>query len=463
MMNDKLTKRLLVSLIVLVFTAAPASAQNLVVDGSFEGISGGVGWQNVAASGETFGAWTSHIDNFWVHIGSTEGQIDGTTIAHIGDNLGEGSISQVVTGFQIGGTYEVSIAAIEYITSADHPGGTLTVTNEGTATDDLNVTIATPNFAVAGGIMEYSSFQFVASNTQLKLDIFNPGGFAMNVDDVSVVAVAPLQILHSEGQALVREEGQTTDSFTLVLTEAPSAAVTVTLDPNTDDIGLNGAEPNDSVTLTFSTGDWNVPQTVTVMANDDDLAEGLEDVPIAITGASDDIDFVFATGTSATVVDNDSAGLTVAESDGSTELVEGGDTDSYTIVLTFAPTSDVTVTIDDAGDPNQTTVDGGKTSTLTFTPSNWDTPQAVTVEAINDETAEADPHVTPLTHSVSQPGGDQAYDGLDVDDVSVSVGENDCGFGPFAGSDVNEDCITNLLDFAIVAAEYLICSISVCE
>ena len=64
---------------------------------------------------------------------------------------------------------------------------------------------------------------------------------------------------------------------------------------------------------------------------------------------------------------------------------------------------------------------------------------------------EADPLKTALTHTVSQPGGDNAYDGLSVGNMAVSVGENDCGAGLFRDSDLNEDCITNFLDFAIVA------------
>ncbi len=117
MMNDKLTKRLLVSLIVLVSAAAPASAQNLVVDGSFEGLAGGTGWVNMGGVGTTIGAWTSNIDNLWLFEGAGQRPTDGTAIAHIGDGFGGGSIYQVVTGFAPGGTYEVSIAAIEYLSS----------------------------------------------------------------------------------------------------------------------------------------------------------------------------------------------------------------------------------------------------------------------------------------------------------------------------------------------------------
>ena len=52
------------------------------------------------------------------------------------------------------------------------------------------------------------------------------------------------------------------------------------------------------------------------------------------------------------------------------------------------------------------------------------------VEAINDDVPEIDPHNTTLAHRVSQPGGGNAYDGLSISNVSILVGENDCGVVP---------------------------------
>jgi len=295
---------------------------------------------------------------------------------------------------------------------------------------------------------------------------FEPGStnnFRFLFDRVKLDTAAPVEIVHTEGTTLVFEENETTDSFTIVLTEEPNVPVTVMLDPTTADVSLNAEAPNDAITLTFGTDDWDTPQAVTVKANDDDEAEGQEVVTVGISLESDNPDFTGITGVSVTVVDNDSASVVIEESQGATTVVEGGATDSYTVVLGFAPNSDVTITIDNSGDPNQVTVDGGETTTLTFTPANWDTPQTVTVEAIDDDVPETQPHNTALTHTVSQPGGDSAYDGLSVSNVSVSVGENDCGAGPFSDGDLNEDCITDLVDFSIVAADYLTCSLAVCQ
>lgn len=62
-------------------------------------------------------------------------------------------------------------------------------------------------------------------------------------------------------------EGGATDSYTVALSAAPSGTVTVTL----------GSDPQltrSPATLTFTTGNWSTPQTVTVAAVDDAVFEG---------------------------------------------------------------------------------------------------------------------------------------------------------------------------------------------
>ncbi len=271
-------KKYFVSLIVLVFAAAPAGAQNLVVDGSFEGLAGGAGWVNMGGVGTTFGAWTSNIDDLWLFEGSGQRPTDGTATAHIGDGFGGGSIYQVVTGFSPGGTYEVSIAAIEYTSSvgleeAAPEFAGLRVTNEGAGTDDLPWTkIATPPWATVEE-MEYSSFQFAASNPELRLEIRNPDGYAMNIDDVSIILIAPggpeigtSTPLSDPMEVKEADPNGTAVQFSVVLDVQPNADVVVPLIPGVDLVVEGGSDPNG---LIFTSANWNTPQTVTVKAFDD--------------------------------------------------------------------------------------------------------------------------------------------------------------------------------------------------
>ena len=91
--------------------------------------------------------------------------------------------------------------------------------------------------------------------------------------------------------------------------------------------------------------------------------------------------------------------------------------DGYTVVLDTEPTADVTVTVaGHAGTdvtPNPTT--------LTFTTSNWDTAQTVTVTA-GDDADTTDDSVT-LTHSAASTDND--YSGIAIDEVAVTVSDND--------------------------------------
>ena len=185
-------RKLIVCLIVLVFAAVPASA--MVLDGSFEGfVTAGSGWTAIATDGVTFGAWTAHMPegrNAWLLDDGTT-MPDGTTSLHVGDGYDIGAVSQLVSGFVIGQTYSVSLAGVEYGSSANHPGLTVKVTNLGTATDDLDTIFA---LGADWDNWLYSSASFVASATELELYLENPGSedpilAATNIDDVSIVLV----------------------------------------------------------------------------------------------------------------------------------------------------------------------------------------------------------------------------------------------------------------------------------
>ena len=107
--------------------------------------------------------------------------------------------------------------------------------------------------------------------------------------------------------------------------------------------------------------------------------------------------------------------LVVAHIDGETTVTEGGDSDTYTVVINRAPGEAVTVslTVDD-----QVTV---TPTSLTFISSDWDIPQVVTVTAVDDDIHELI-HTGTITHTSSS--SDPEWDGLTRDFV-VTVIDND--------------------------------------
>ena len=114
--------------------------------------------------------------------------------------------------------------------------------------------------------------------------------------------------------------------------------------------------------------------------------------------------------------DTDPPGVTVSEA-ALTVAEEDPNGASYRVVLDSQPTADVTVTV--AGHAG-TEVTPTPTS-LTFTTSDWDTAQTVTVTAGSDADTVND--TVTLTHSAASTDGN--YQGITIDDVTVTVTDDD--------------------------------------
>lgn len=224
----------------------------------------------------------------------------------------------------------------------------------------------------------------------------------VNVIGGAGVTIAPTSINATEGGA--------NGSYAVVLESEPTADVTVSIDDTDSQIAA------DATALTFTPLNWDTPQTVTVVAVDDGVAEGAHSgsVTHTVTSADAHYDGIIAAAVTVHITDNDSAG--VAFDPFVITAAEGGATGTYTVVLTTQPAADVVVTI---GADSQ--IDAG-TSSLTFTPGSWDTPQTVTVTAVDDQVAEGD-HTGTISHSVSSDDAD--YDGYAAADVTVQITDND--------------------------------------
>jgi alpha-L-rhamnosidase len=122
--------------------------------------------------------------------------------------------------------------------------------------------------------------------------------------------------------------------------------------------------------------------------------------------------------------------------------------DSYTIALGSAPTATVNVYPRQLCDPNQVVLP----SVVTFTPANW-SPKSVTITAIDDNLIETQPHYVVIRHSVSS--SDPAYNNAEVQDVLVTINDNDCGSLGFLQEDLNFDCRVDFYDYAVFALDWL--------
>ncbi len=100
----------------------------------------------------------------------------------------------------------------------------------------------------------------------------------------------------------------------------------------------------------------------------------------------------------------------------STEAMEGGYNDTYSIVLNTKPTANVTINL-----ATDSQISTDKTS-VTFTPNNWNVAQAIAVSAINDTLAEGAQTVN-IAHTITS--ADSDYSSLSVSNLAVKVIDNE--------------------------------------
>ena len=224
-------------------------------------------------------------------------------------------------------------------------------------------------------------------------------------DETAGVKVAPTRLA-------IPEDASTT--YTVALTSRPSRPVVVALSHSGDpDISANLAQ------VSFEPSEWDNPSTVTVQASrDPDAVDDTATLRHSVSSSDSTYDGAPVDPVRITVGDLDSVGVNITPLN---LTIDEGASRTYTVVLASKPSQDVVVEVDRTGDEDVVP----QPDSLTFTGSNWQDPQAVTVQALQDPDAVDD--TATLLHSTSS--SDAAYGGLTVSDVSVSVIDDDTTWG----------------------------------
>lgn len=317
----------------------------------------------------------------------------------------------------VGGTvdYAVTAPGADPADTVSLPSGTLTFLAGGAAqpvtVDVVGDFIDEPDFT-----LELASSAATAGAAGTAVVSGTPSVVAVSDDDVAGVTVT------ESGSTDISEDGAT-DDYAIVLDSVPTAVVTLTATPDAQcDLGAGAGV---AINLIFSADMTALnPQTVTVTAVDDLIDEGPHSCVITHAAASMDgnYDGFVVAGVTANVTDNDMAGVTVTESGGSTNLTEGGATDSYTVVLTSAPVSPVTITATPDAQCNLGAGAGTAINLIFVADATALNPQTVTVTAVDDPVAEG-LHSCVITQSAAS--ADPNYDGITVAGVTAEVTDND--------------------------------------
>ncbi len=138
--------------------------------------------------------------------------------------------------------------------------------------------------------------------------------------------------------------------------------------------------------------------------------------------------------TSFTITPPPTPGVTLTQTAGNTTVTEGGNTDTYSLVLKTQPTADVTITLTSN---NQITLNS---TSLTFTTTNWNTPQNLTITAVDDTLTEGN-HTATITHNISST--DTNYNGLTIGTVNVSIQDNDAEIKGNIWNDIDGNAADN--------------------
>ena len=250
----------------------------------------------------------------------------------------------------------------------------------------------------------------------------------LDADDVSVTNTDDdaVGITVTPTSGLTTTEAGGTATYTVVLNSEPAG----TLIESMTYIFIQSSDATEGTVLptglTFNEDTWDEPQTVTVTGVNDDVDDGdiayTIDATAVVSGDPNyhgiDVDVVSVTNT-----DDDTAGVTVTPTSGLT-TTEAGGTATYTVVLSSEPAGTLIesmtyVLIESSDTTEGTALPAG----LTFNEDTWDEPQTVTVTGVDDDIDDGDIAYTIVTMVVVS--GDPNYNGIDVDDVSVTNSDDD--------------------------------------
>ncbi|MEG4815246.1 S8 family serine peptidase [Microcoleus sp. K5-D4] len=263
------------------------------------------------------------------------------------------------------------------------------------------VTVTGVDDSVADGSQTYNIVTAATVSTDTNYSNLNPDDVSASNSDNETpgITINPASTTATEGGA--------TGSYSVQLNTQPIAPVTINL--------ATGSQIQPITALTFTATNWNVAQTVAVAAVDDNLVEGNHAGAIDHTATSSDVNYngITISPVSVAITDNDSPGVSINPP--SASATEGGATGSYSVQLNTQPTAPVTINLATGSEIQPITA-------LTFSATNWNTPQTVAVAAVDDNVVEGN-HTGAIAHTATS--SDVNYNSITISPVSVAITDND--------------------------------------
>ena len=352
-------------------------------------------------------------------------------------------LGNVTLSGALGGTQPFAAVSI---TSADvtagaislTTGGALAVTNTGSASTIVGaITGANATLTKAGA----GTLSLSGTSTYTGATTITAGRLNVNGSITSSVTVTSPGILGGTGAITGSVSGTGTvapgaspgvltinGNFTPGGTVELEAATPYTTEgTHFDRIVVNGQVNLSAATLAFigAGGAATPEQVVTFIANDAaDLTTPATSpgngTTVTLGGQQFTVQYNGGDGNDVVLVAAAAPGFTVVQSGGGTSVTEAGGADTFTVVLTAQPTSDVVISVV-SGDLSEATV---SPATLTFTSANWNAAQTVTVTGVDDALDDGDV-VSQVTLAVVDASSDDTFDAVANQTVNVTTVDND--------------------------------------
>ena len=330
----------------------------------------------------------------------------GDTVAEgLGVHVGPQTLS--ITEGEHSGTYRVRLQT--------EPTGTVTVTptstNAALSISPTSLTFTTSDWNLSKPVQVTAAVDDNTDNGSATITHTVAGADydAIEAPTVAVIMIDPnsKDIVLSKTRLVIEEEDSAGVQYTVLLNAAPTGNVTVTI-----------AAPDDApvtispTTLTFTTTNWDTPQTVTVTVGADDNHRG-ETYTVSHTATGGGYDDAILSPLELRVNDNDR--VAVRLNTRTLTIVEGNTlSGAYTVVLDAQPNAPIAIT---ASPPSGSNVSINP-ATVTFTTSNWNTPQSIQVTAAND--ADSQDETIQISHSASG-----TYADLTIDPITVQIKDDE--------------------------------------
>ena len=186
----------------------------------------------------------------------------------------------------------------------------------GTVTILAGATTATINIPVLNDLIVEGPETVVVTLTAVTSGLATLGGTLIATNTIADNDTGTITVVNTDSAAT--EAAGNTGAFTVALGLQPSVTVTVT-------IGASAQCAYAPTTLTFTTANWNVAQTVTVTPNDDAIVEGPHTCsPASVSAAGGAYAGVTATPPVTNITDNDTATVSIANTTNASEPAANG-------------------------------------------------------------------------------------------------------------------------------------------